>query len=170
LALALITLLPAPRPARAADNDLAATVKSAYIYNFIQFIDWPEPKGGPPEFIKICMVGYQSGTGLTALSSRQGKGLPIIVEQHTPDPDSLTSCQIVVINRSMEAQLPQILARLAGTPVLTVSDIPQFAERGGGIGFVIKEGKVRIEINSRTTQQAGLKVSAKLLEVARIVQ
>jgi hypothetical protein len=155
-----------------ADNTLALTVKSAYIFNFIQFIDWPEQALGPsPNPVKICMIGNdQFAAALATLSGRHVKGRPIAVAPISADHEALTSCQVVVIDQTAAAQLPQLLEQLAGANVLTVSDIPQFAHRGGAIGFVIDQGKVRIEINPRATQQAGLRVSANLLEVARIVQ
>ena len=168
----LVAILLLPCRVMATDNDLELTVKSAYIYNFIQFIDWPEQQNGAaPESVKICIIGGgQFGTVLAALSSRQAKGRPLEVKHEQPDSQTLPTCHVVVIDRSAEEQLPHLFAQLAGTNVLTVSDIPQFTRKGGGIGFVIIEGKVRFEINSRITQQAGLKVHAKLLELAKIVQ
>jgi hypothetical protein len=156
----------------AADSSLELAVKSAYIYNFIQFIDWQEPENTAADSpLTICVIGSDPiGPALAELTSRKVKGRSIQVRQVTEGNDAPVDCHIVVIARSAEDRLPSILLQLAGANVLTVSDIPQFARGGGGIGFVIDEGKVKIEINSRAIQQAGLKVSAKLMEVARIVQ
>lgn len=172
LALSLVLLFLPPGQGAAAGSDLELTVKAAYIYNFIQFIDWQEEAGGGEgRPIRICMVGDNEpfGAALSALSARQVKGRPIQVEQDVQDSDGLDTCQIVVIDHSQEEALPAILAQVGRANVLTVSDIPRFAQRGGAIGFVTDKGRVRIEINARVTQQAGLRVSAKLLEVARLV-
>lgn len=155
-----------------ADSELELSVKSAYIYNFIKFIDWQEEQdnasSGP---IRICVVGDDPlGEALSELKSRQVKGRSIQVERHTNEAWDLSGYHIVVIGRSEAERLPSILKQLADANVLTVSDIQEFAQKGGGIGLVTVEGKVRIEINSRVTSRAGLKVSAKLLEVARIVR
>jgi hypothetical protein len=155
-----------------ADSDLELSVKSAYIYNFIQFIDWQEQEsnaGSRP--IKICMIGNDPlGEALSELSNRQIKGRSIQVERHANATGDLSDCHIVVIGRSAEERLPAILKQLADANVLTVSDIQQFTRKGGGIGLTTVNGKVKIEINSRVTLQAGLRISAKLLEVSRIVQ
>lgn len=172
LTLALIIQPVAMGTVMGAENNLELTVKSAYIYNFLQFIDWQEQENDATSRpIRICVIGNDPiGKALGELTSRQVKGRSIRVEQIVSDSDVSAGCHVVVIGRSEEKKLSVILKRMPGTNVLTVSDIPQFARKGGGIGFVIDQGRVKLEINLRVTQQAGLRVSAKLLEVARILQ
>jgi hypothetical protein len=155
-----------------AGNDLELSVKSAYIYNFLQFIDWQEDdREAMNRPIKICMLGSDPlGDALLELSNRRVKGRSIQVDRHAGETGGLDGYHIIVIGRSVEKMLPDILKQLADANVLTVSDIKDFTRKGGGIGLVTVNGKVKIEINSRVTLQAGLKVSAKLLEVASIVQ
>lgn len=149
-------------------GDLENKVKTAYIYNFTKFIDWPG-QSAENEPIKICFVGNDTlRTAVGELKNLQVKGRSINIVRFN-DIGSLTSCDIIFISRSEERQLSQILERLQGTPALTVSDIPQFSRRGGMIGFVAENERVKIEVNPRVIRQAGLKVSAKLLEVARVI-
>lgn len=153
------------RPAMA--GDLETKVKVAYIYNFTKFIDWPDDDSEP---ISICVIGSDPiRTMLGELSIREVKGRPLRI-MRVKDSNSIPSCHLLFISRSEESQIPSILQRLQGTRVLTVSDIPQFAKRGGMISFITERDRVKIEINQRTVRQAGLKVSAKLLEIARVVQ
>lgn len=154
------------------DSNLELSVKSAYIYNFIQFIDWHEQESDTvSQPIKICMIGNDPlGEALSGLTSRQVKGRSIQVERNAPETGDLAGYHIVVIGRSAEKRVPGILKQLADANVLTVSDIPEFTRKGGGIGLVTVNGKVKIEINSRATLQAGLRISAKLLEVATIIK
>jgi hypothetical protein len=53
---------------------------------------------------------------------------------------------------------------------LVVGESEEFIEQGGMIGFVNKQGKIKLQINLKTIKQSGLKVSAKLLEVAELVK
>jgi hypothetical protein len=167
-----VAMFFAPGMGFAADSDLELTVKSAYIYNFIQFIDWQEQESNAVNRpIKICMIGGDPlGEALSELSNRLVKGRSIQVERHDGATGDLAGYHIVVIGRSAEERLPAILKQLAGANVLTVSDILQFTRKGGGIGLATVNGKVKIEINSSVTLHAGLRISAKLLEVASIVQ
>jgi hypothetical protein len=76
------------------------------------------------------------------------------------------SCRILFISSSEQNQLKEILAALDNTSVLTVSDMPQFARRGGMIQFVVEANKVRVEVNLTSAERAGLTLSSQLLKVA----
>lgn len=149
----------------------AKDVKAAYIYNFTKFIEWAGEDGvpDPAAAVVICVVGSDPvGMALDAITSLQAKGRPILVH-HVKDRELIPACHILYIGTSEAAQCSWILARVGRAGVLTVSDIPRFAEQGGMIGFGLDQGRVRIEINALLVRGAGLKVSSKLLEVARIV-
>jgi hypothetical protein len=53
---------------------------------------------------------------------------------------------------------------------LTVSDIPQFSQRGGMIQFVLEGNRIRFEVNLTATRRAGLSLSSELLKVATAVR
>ena len=156
------------RPAGA--GDLETKVKVAYIYNFTKFIEWPDDGAAGNEPIRICVIGTDPiRTKLGELSSREVKGRPLKIVR-IKDLSALSTCRLLFVSRSEESLVPLILQRLQGTGVLTVSDIPRFVQRGGMVGFITEKDRVKIEINQRAVRQAGLKISAKMLEIARVVQ
>lgn len=53
--------------------------------------------------------------------------------------------------------------------VLTVGETDQFAAHGGVIQLILRDKQVRFEINVDAASQEGLKISSKLLALARIV-
>lgn len=167
LALALLT---ATASAAAQDPGLETRVKAAYVYNFLTFVERekaePEPEGAP---VRVCVLGDEALLAqLKSLSGRPVRGRPLEVfsgPQTGPPP----SCHVLVIGRSEAPRLPEILRTVSGTSVLTVSDIPRFSRSGGMIGFRTEGGRVRIEVNPGAAAAAGLRMSAKLLEVARVV-
>ncbi len=63
-----------------------------------------------------------------------------------------------------------LLAHLKANPVLTVGDIENFTKAGGVIAFTLEDNRVRFAINVDAAQRAGLKISSKLLSLARIVR
>jgi hypothetical protein len=73
------------------------------------------------------------------------------------------------IAASETPHLRAILLGLKGSSVLTVGDAPGFAILGGVINFVLDDGRVRFEINLKAAEQAHLKISARLLTVAKVV-
>jgi hypothetical protein len=83
--------------------------------------------------------------------------------------DNLRSCNILFISESEEKRLPSILATLRESSVLTVADMENFIGSGGMIQFVVDDARVRVAIDVGATSRAHLKVSSKLLALARAV-
>ena len=165
-----LALLAATASATAQDPGLETRVKAAYVYNFLTFVEReksePEPEGAP---VRVCVLGDEALlVQLKGLSGRPVRGRPLEVVSG-PEAGPPPFCHLLVIGRSEAARLPEILRTVSGTSVLTVSDIPRFSRSGGMIGFLTEGGRVRIEVNPGAAAAAGLRMSAKLLEVAHVV-
>ncbi len=139
-------------------------IKVAYIYNFTKFIAWPEYSS---DTFNICILGKDPfGLIFDSLESKTALGMPIKLLRL----QKLTlsnHCHILFLGNSLEASaiLP------APSPgILTVSENTQFVQNKGIIGFVIRNGKVKLQINNTHAKQAGLVISAKLLEIAELVE
>ena len=166
----VLALLAATASATAQDPGLETRVRAAYVYNFLTFVERekaePEPEDAP---VRVCVLGDEALLAqLKGLSGRPVRGRPLEVFSGA-EAGPLPSCHLLVIGRSEAARLPEILRTVSGTSVLTVSDIPRFSRSGGMIGFRTEGGRVRIEVNPGAAAAAGLRMSAKLLEVARVV-
>lgn len=159
-------------PLRAEDKPaLEVQVKAAFLAKFAMFVEWPATATNETQMpILIGILGKDPfGDFLDAAAKRESINGRRIELRRSDDAEKLASCQIVFISTSESARLSAHLSRLAGRPVLTVGDDLNFAGRGGMIGFFKEAGKVRFEINTRAAEQAGLKLSAKLLQVGKIV-
>jgi hypothetical protein len=142
-------------------------IKAAFLYHLSQFVEWP-PRTGERAFT-VCVLGADPyGDKLKQLESRRYRNQPMV----TAYPQNATlarDCQIVYVGSDLRASVPAILKQLRGYPVLTVSSLPGFVDQGGGVGFVVENSRVRLELNSQAARGAQLKLSARLLEVARRV-
>ena len=142
-------------------------IKAAFIYHLSQFADWPSRSG--ERVFTICVLGADPfGGKLKALESRSHLNQAMV----TAYPQSATlarDCQIVYLAEDQRGNVPAILNQLRGYPVLTVSSLPGFVDQGGGVGFVIENTRVRLEVNNQAARRAQIKLSAKLLEVAKRV-
>jgi hypothetical protein len=78
--------------------------------------------------------------------------------------------QVVFVASSEMQHLPELLSALAGSPCLTVADDGTFLDRGGMLQFANGEQRERFEINVGRAERAGLKLSSKLLAIARVVE
>jgi hypothetical protein len=166
----LISLLGGftPMPSRA-DGPAADSVKAGFVYNFSKFIEWPAnalPAGGA---MQLCVVGQALDGKLNSLQGRQSQGREIRVRNlaATADP---TGCHILYIGVSEERRLNSVLAAVAGSPVLTISDMGEFPEFGGMIGLNLQNERVVFTINLANTRAAGLRASSQLLRLGRVIQ
>jgi len=146
-------------------------IKAAFLYNFAKFVEWPaDTFADPHDPIVLGIVGEDPfGSVLDKIvlgKTVNGRGL--MIKRLKPGPD-LRKCHILFISSSEKKHLAPILESLQGSSVLTVGETDRFAQSGGVINFILEENKVRFEINSETAARARLKISSKLLALARIV-
>jgi YfiR/HmsC-like len=143
-------------------------VEAAYLFNFGKFVNWPSEAAekNTGSFV-ICVLGDDPfGTSLDQLMGHgtvKGKGL--VAKRITRVQDA-AACQVLYISSSEASRAAKIISTLGNTSVLTVSDIPQFIERGGMIQFILDGGKVRFQVNLSAAENAGLVMSSELLKVA----
>jgi hypothetical protein len=146
-------------------------VKAAFLYNFAKFVEWP-----PDAFQKTgghVVIGIYGSDpfGNTLDDVLEGKTIQDkeIVLKHVSNLDQASDCQILFVGASKESNLDEVLSTTQKLPVLTVSDINQFAQRGGVVGFTVEDNRVRFSINEKVAEKSGLKISSQLLKLAKTV-
>jgi hypothetical protein len=146
-------------------------VKAAFLFNFAEFVKWPQVSFSSPDAPFIIGVLGDDPFGSALDDTVQGETienhrLSVVRAQRI---DDLKGCQMIFISRSEEARLGEILSELGTRPILTVSESENFARDGGDIDFYLTDGKVRFEINPQAARRSGLKLSSQLLTLGRIV-
>jgi len=169
LVLALLTIEPLPLSAEA-PTPREYKVKSAFLYNFVHFVDWPASAftSAQSPFTVGILGKNPFGADLESLNGQSIKNRKLLVKT-LRSIEEAKDCQLLFISNSERGRLLQILSALQGIPVLTVSDIEGFAASGGMIHFVTLEDKVRFEINLKEAQAVKLNLSSQLLKLARDV-
>ena len=150
----------------AQEHPTQSQVKAAYLFNFGKFVHWhPQPPGFAS--FDICVLGRNPfGSALaTTVAGERIDGKSIVVRNISTISDA-ARCQILFVSSSEEKRLKSILGTTRQPNVLTVSDIPGFAQRGGMIELVSQEDRIRFEVNVAAVGDAGLAVSSELLKVA----
>ncbi len=145
--------------------------KAAFLLNFAKFVEWPTKafQDANTPFV-IGIVGDDPfGDNLLQIVKGQTAQRRRIEIRHFKVAEDYDGCHLLFLGRSLVAQTAHILKRLDGQPVLTVSEQENFVRQGGTIGFVVVGKSVRFDINAKAAAAANLKVSSKLLAVARAV-
>ncbi len=157
----------------AAQSDRAPEyqVKAAFLYNFAKFVDWPSQAFPSPSApLRICVLGQNPfGDSLRGIVQDKFISGRAISNEQVDSATQARTCHILFISRSEAAGMQRALAHLRNLPVLTVGDSSDFLPLGGVINMVLEQDRVRFEISLAAAQRQHLKISSKLLAVARVV-
>jgi hypothetical protein len=146
-------------------------VKLAFLYNFTKFVEWPRDSFRSPSApLVICIVGNDpfSPNIESELRTRTVGGHPIEVRTLKPG-DILNVCQLAFVPVTAEDQATKIVKALKGSSTLTVGEADGFAALGGIINLTVEGNKLHFEVNLLAADRAGLKISANMLALAKIV-
>jgi YfiR/HmsC-like len=146
-------------------------VKAVYLYNFGRFVEWPARVTIKNDSFTVCVLGQDPfGSALDTALAGESIGGKSVAAKRISTPQEAASCQILFMSSAEESRLSRIIEALDKGAVLTVSDMPQFSQRGGMIQFVLEGKRVRFEVNLTAVQRAGLTLSSELLKVATTVR
>lgn len=172
LALAVLVVLGPSAPA--AGQELQATeyrVKAAFIYKFGDYVEWPaEAFHSPNSPLVIGVIGADAiADELARVSAgRTVGGRPVAVRKLRHG-EPLSGLHMIFIGRTSRAQLSTALAASKGQPALTIAEAEDGLRLGSMVNFVIVSDKVRFDVALPPAEASRLKISSRLLAVARNV-
>jgi hypothetical protein len=165
----LACTLAIPAAARAEPPTVASerSVKAAYIYRFLPYVEWPAGvlPAGSPLVIGVVAADDVAHELEQVVRNRPGEGRSIVVRRLGPS-DAWVGLHVLYAGHEAATRIQQVAKALQDRSVLTVSDIERAVERGFVIGFVEVESRLRFEVNADTAERSGLKLSSRLLQVA----
>jgi len=145
-------------------------LKAAFLYNFAKFAQWPgDPVPSSP--ITLCVLddasvedalGQLVNGGLV-----NGRAVTILRGTHNR---SLRGCHVLYFGDTDPGRAIAILDELKNAAVLTVADGDQFPRNGGMVGLFIEDGRMRFAINADAAQRVGVRLSSRLLSLAKLVK
>ena len=147
------------------------SLKSAFLYRFIHYADWPEQAfAAEQDPIAICVVEQQAFADAleSAVSGRVAHERPVVVRR-VAGPGEIAGCHVLFVGALDPDQTGQIIARVSEQPTLTIGDTEGFAQRGGMINFTRRGSRLGFEINRVAVRRAGLNLSSQLLKLAELV-
>jgi hypothetical protein len=146
-------------------------VKAAFLYKFGSYVEWPDgvfARADSPVAIGVIGADALAEDLAQVVAGRSVNGRPVSVRRLRAG-DSLAGLQVLFIGREHGGRLAEILASARGRPLLTVTESEQALELGSVINFVVVDDKVRFDVALVPADLGSLKISARLLAVARKV-
>jgi hypothetical protein len=154
------------------EESLEYPLKLAFLYNFTKFVEWPSDSfHDSGASLAICVIGNDpfSPDIEAELRTRTVGSHPVEVKTLRSN-DALNACHMVFVPAPEENQAARIVNSLKGSSTLTVGEAEGFAGLGGIINLTVEQDKLQFEVNPLAAERAGLKISSKLLSMAKIVK
>ncbi len=166
----LLAALLALAPPGYAQDETELKIKAAYLYKFGDFVEWPDSAfAGGGEFVIGVLGADAFARELERLvAGRSIQGRPVAVRRLRAG-EAPAGMHMVFVGGAEDARLYHLAEALRGQPALLVTEADNAITRGSMINFVVAENKVRFDVALPAAERGHLKISARLLTVARRV-
>ncbi|MBM4264875.1 MAG: YfiR family protein [Deltaproteobacteria bacterium] len=170
--MAVIAACVCARSGSAASAPTEYQLKAAFLMNFAKFTDWPAHSFKTPQSpINICVIGddpFKADLDDTVRGQTAGnRGLAVRrISQLQPG----DNCHILFVGLNERERFERILGALKNHACLTVGEEMEFAQAGGMINLLVEDRKIRFEVSLDVAEKAGLKISSRLLKLAKTVR
>jgi hypothetical protein len=146
-------------------------VKAALLFHFAQLVDWPPSAfASDTSAITLCTLRQDPFDGeLEATLEGKMVGPRPVHILHLKDLHDAAGCHLLFVSANENKRVPSVLTELGKAPIMTVGESDGFLEQGGMIRLDVEEGKIRFAINLDASEQAGLKISSRMLLLAKTV-
>jgi hypothetical protein len=169
VAVAIALAVPVAARSGAAADVSRAALKAGFLYNFARFAEWPALPAGAS--IALCIVGDDEiATALAEMVSGQTISGHALDVSRPADGRTWRGCHLLFFADRETKQFDAGKAGIVALPILTVSDSRDFSQSGGIIEFYIDDGRMRFAINVDAAEHAGVRLSSRLLGLAKIVR
>ncbi len=168
LALAMM-LLPVAAGRGDAQNAKTREVKAAFLHNFARFTEWPADAFATGSTDLVIGVADDEALrrALDYIIRHKAVGARLLKTRKVKDDDDTADVQILYIGGEATRRAQDFVSAVNQRPVLTVSDVDRFWEKGGMINFLIADNRVRFEIRVDAAERSRLKVSSRVLALAQ---
>ncbi len=146
-------------------------IRAVYLFNLPNFVGWPEAAFKGMSSFDYCIVhrGRVEKTLASLIEGEFREGRPVRLRQVAARPDDLRGCRVLYLRGIDLLERRDYLRVGASLPVLTVADDADFVRHGGMMALVRERRRIRMYINLARVRRQGLKMNARLLQLARII-
>jgi hypothetical protein len=148
-----------------------ASVKAAFLFKFAAYVDWPPNSFPTPEApFAIGVVANEDVANELAkvVAGRQISGHPVTVKR-VRDGESFRGLHMVFVGRSAADRLSTLIRAAQLPALLIVTESERGLEAGSAINFVVADDRVGFEVSLDAAERNGLRISSRMLSVARRV-
>ena len=155
----------------AAQNATEPAIKAAFLYKFAGYVEWPPGAFSGPD--APFVIGVSGAPEVAAeleriVPSRSVHNRRIEVRRVANGGEALRGVHMLFVGRAQPD--PQGMLRAAQRQgVLTVTETDRGLESGSVVNFLTAEDRVGFEVSLESAERTGLRISSRMLAVARRV-
>jgi hypothetical protein len=129
--------------------------------NFAKGMQWPTaPLKG--NFVVGVYEYPPLAAELNAYFNALKIGSQTIEVKEVGSPEEVNNCHMLFIPAYKTKRFQEILNNIGNRPVLIISNKADYAKKGAGINFILVNGILKYEINTKSVESRGLKISANV--------
>lgn len=173
-ALALLAVAAALGPARVAaaeEGDLERSVKAAFLYKFLLYVEFPVSAFSDPAAPLI--IGVVAADAMAAELSRMVAGRQIrkrtVTVRTLRESEIGLGVHLLFVGGADMARLGRLCKASPPGPTLVVTEAENALQYGSVINFIIVAQRVRFDISLDAADKNNVKLSSRLLAVANHV-
>ena len=141
---------------------------AGFMYHFAKFTQWPSSKQSG-DFVIGVVGSSEMAKNATALAASKQLGDRKIVVKEFSSASSAGECSILFLAKGKTSELSSANALSKSKNILVVTESPGAGGNGSTINFVQQDGKIRFEMNKKTADSQGLKISSELQKLAILI-
>ncbi|ABC30975.1 conserved hypothetical protein [Hahella chejuensis KCTC 2396] len=148
--------------------DVEYQIKASYLYNFMQFVSFPQDSLAQEGQIKVCIVGVNRfGDALDEIDGAKAPQGKVVVRSLGRYRSNLPvhGCNVLFLSSSEERETERILKLVDVREVLTISEYSPFIDYGGLIELYQKDDSIRFRVNASLVTETKFKVAAQLVQL-----
>ena len=160
-------------PARGQDINHEYKLKTAFIYKFATYVEWPEGafRDEASPFVIGILGPDPLGADLREIAKVKKLDGRKIDVRNFKQAKEVRDCHILFMSRALKSETQQAAIKLlSGQNILFVGETPDFLKHGGIVDFVIQENHIRIHISKSAYEREGVIFSAQLLRIAVVLK
>ena len=136
-----------------------------------QFVDWPEAAfRSPNASLLLCVYGdYPFGISLAEAAKGVAVQRHLLEVKWVRKDEDLPACRVLYVSRSTAKRYAKVIEAVRSSITLTIGEAPEFVEAGGMIALELTDPGLRFDVNLDAVRDRHLRLSSRLLSLARSV-
>jgi hypothetical protein len=140
-------------------------LQSVFIYSFTRYVIWPESHNqGDFEILVLGEAPIVEELKKMASMKKVGERSIRVTQINTLE--EIKKCNILFVPSAKSPQLTDVVTKVNTQPILIITEEPGMGTKGSDINFIIKDGKLRFELNQAAVARQNLKVANELSRLA----